>query len=139
MELHRGKRVQHWKDWWRTGEVIQWYAKGRKAGKMWVFFDDGEVELRWITAFVVEEKRVWITPIKADDKKNDDQVYPIVTKSHYVSRAAERAEQKLIQWLGNENRHITPISTVELEHLSCEHNVMVNISAVDSQRWTRTQ
>jgi len=89
MELHRGKRVQHWKSW-RAGEVI---TKGREAGKMWVFFDDGEVELRWITAFVVEKEWDWI----ADDKKTDDQVHTIVTKSHYVSRNAEHAEQKLIK------------------------------------------
>jgi hypothetical protein len=138
MELHRGKRVQHWKEWWRTGEVIQWYAKGRKAKKMWIFFDDGEVELRWITAFVAEEERVWITPIKADDKKTIDQVYPI-PKSQYVSHNAEHAEQKLIKDGSEAKTDITPASRRELEHLSCEHNIMVNISAVDSQQWTRTQ
>jgi len=83
MELHRGKRVQHWKSWWRAGEVIQWYTKGREAGKMWVFFDDGEVELRWITAFVVEKEWDWI----ADD----------ITKSHYMSRISEHAKQKRIE------------------------------------------
>ena len=89
MELHRGKRVQHWKSW-RAGEVI---TKGREAGKMWVFFDDGEVELRWITAFVVEKEWDWI----ADDKKTDDQVHTIVTKPHYMSRISEHAKQKLIK------------------------------------------
>ena len=92
MELHRGKRVQHWKSW-RAGEVIQWYTKGREAGKMWVFFDDGEVELRWITAFVVEKEWDWI----ADDKKTDDQVHTIVTKPHYMSRISEHAKQKRIE------------------------------------------
>ena len=89
MELHRGKRVQHWKSW-RAGEVI---TKGREAGKMWVFFDDGEVELRWITAFVVEKEWDWI----ADDKKTDDQVHTIVTKPHYMSRISEHAKQKRIE------------------------------------------
>ena len=50
VELYVGQRVAHW---WtdRRGEVIKWYNEGQKAGKMWILFDDGEVELRWINAF----------------------------------------------------------------------------------------
>jgi hypothetical protein len=64
MKLHFGKRVTHFKSWWRSGQVIQWYTEGDpREGKMWVLFDDGEVELRWITAFTEEVKQKWITPI----------------------------------------------------------------------------
>ena len=64
MELRFGKRVTHWKSWWRSGQVIQWYTEGDpRAGKMRVSFDDGEVELRWITAFVEEVEQQLITPV----------------------------------------------------------------------------
>jgi hypothetical protein len=103
MELHRGKRVQHWKSWWRAGEVIQWYTKGREAGKMWVFFDDGEVELRWITAFVVEKEWDWIADDNDNDKRRQlrkcwwDWIADDITKSHYISRISEHAKQKRIE------------------------------------------
>ena len=51
MEIYAGKRVAHWKTE-RQGTVIQWYTEGKNAKKMWILFDDGEVELRWIKAFV---------------------------------------------------------------------------------------
>ena len=51
MKLYSGKRVAHWQTE-RQGTVIQWHNEGQKAGKMWIHFDDGEVELRWIKAFV---------------------------------------------------------------------------------------
>ena len=56
-----GRRVSHWKTC-RSGQVITIYEDDDpRAGKMWVFFDDGEVELRWVTAFVFEE--AWIPPV----------------------------------------------------------------------------
>ena len=50
MKLYKGKRVKH-KQSKRQGEVVQWYTEGPKAGKMWILFDDGEVELRWVHVF----------------------------------------------------------------------------------------
>ena len=46
------KQVAHWKSG-RQGLVINWYDDGWKARKMWVLFEDGEVELRWISKVLV--------------------------------------------------------------------------------------
>ena len=48
------KQVAHWKSG-RQGLVINWYDDGWKARKMWILFEDGEVELRWIDAFVDDD------------------------------------------------------------------------------------
>ena len=50
-ELYEGMHVQHFKTG-RSGKIVTWYGRGPKAGKMWIAFDDGEVELRWRKAFV---------------------------------------------------------------------------------------
>ena len=51
MQPFFGMRVMHWKTW-RKGKVIQHYSEGFRANKMTILFDDGEIELRWISAFV---------------------------------------------------------------------------------------
>ena len=64
MELWCGKRVRHYNKWrydwdskrWvpkvpREGIVLRWFEDGWRAGKMWIWFDDDEIELRWISAF----------------------------------------------------------------------------------------
>ena len=33
---------------------MAWYFQGPNAGKMWICFNDGAVELRWIRAFVAD-------------------------------------------------------------------------------------
>ena len=44
-------RVSHFRTG-RCGRVITWYHEpDLRAGKAWIYFDDGEVELRWRTAF----------------------------------------------------------------------------------------
>jgi len=54
LEPYMFKPVVHW---WsgRRGLVIAWYYEGWKAGKMWILFEDKEVELRWIDAFVDDD------------------------------------------------------------------------------------
>jgi hypothetical protein len=47
-----GKRVFH-RHSWRVGTVVTAVHWGRHAGKMWILFDDGEVELRWQHVFQV--------------------------------------------------------------------------------------
>ena len=56
MWLYYWKRVAH-KDSGRIGRIIYWTLVGddtvdMEAGRMIVLFEDGEVEKRWITAFV---------------------------------------------------------------------------------------
>ena len=44
-------RVSHFRTG-RPGRVITWYSPpDSRAGKVWIYFDDGEVELRWRKAF----------------------------------------------------------------------------------------
>jgi hypothetical protein len=50
-KIYKWQRVKHFKSG-RPGEVIHWYAPpDKRAGKVWILFDDGEVELRWRKAF----------------------------------------------------------------------------------------
>ena len=60
MEIRVGKRVTHWKSG-RSGQVLRTLVP--RAGKMWVEFDDGALELRWVTAFVEEVEKQCITPV----------------------------------------------------------------------------
>ena len=60
MEIRVGKRVTHWKSL-RSGQVLRTLVP--RAGKMWVEFDDGALELRWVTAFVEEVEKQCITPV----------------------------------------------------------------------------
>ena len=59
MLLYHGARVRHCYSF-RAGTVITWYRWGWKRNKMWIWFDNDEVELRWIDAFMPEPKRKWI-------------------------------------------------------------------------------
>ena len=52
--IYKGQRVSHFESG-RSGEVITWYLPPDwRAGKMWIKFDDEEVELRWASAFPPE-------------------------------------------------------------------------------------
>jgi len=50
-KIFKCQRVSHFRTG-RPGTVITWYSPPDwRAGKVWIFFDDHEVELRWRTAF----------------------------------------------------------------------------------------
>ena len=56
----------------RRGKVILKYTvtEGSNAGKMWVKFDDGKTELRWIGAFIAvdaDRDDVKLPPYEASD------------------------------------------------------------------------
>ena len=70
--LHKGQRVHHWdpNGNLRRGEVITWYiGPDPRAGKMWILFDDGEVELRWVGAFPPDDGDMMDEEAKAELKK----------------------------------------------------------------------
>jgi hypothetical protein len=67
--LHKGQRVHHWTSL-RKGEVIKWYiGPDPRAGKMWILFDDGEVELRWVGAFPPDDEDMLDAEAKSELKK----------------------------------------------------------------------
>ena len=50
-KIFKGQRVSHFRTG-RPGVIITWYSPpDERAGKVWILFDDNEVELRWRTAF----------------------------------------------------------------------------------------
>ena len=79
MPLWFGKRVRHYRrvrwigsSWhWKDidskneGIVLTWFVDGPRVGKMYVWFDNNNIELRWIDAFE-ETELDHLTPADAN-------------------------------------------------------------------------